>query len=77
MKTVEIRTMALDEMEQKVEEFKKQLFHLRIELKTGKLEKHARIRDLKKSIARLLTIIVEEKNRGKQDFTPKDKKGSP
>lgn len=76
MKVAEIRGMAVDEMEQKVEELKKELLNLRIELKIGKLEKHARIRDVRKSVARLLTILREERARGTSEPDEKSKKVS-
>lgn len=63
LKIEEIRALALDEMEEKVTSLKKELLNLRIELKTGKLEKHARIRDVRKSVAKLLTIIQEEQSK--------------
>lgn len=43
----------------KVEEFKKELFGLRFQHATGQLENTARIREVRKSIARIKTIIRE------------------
>lgn len=43
----------------KVEEFKKELFGLRFQQATGQLENTARIREVRKSIARIKTIIRE------------------
>lgn len=42
-----------------VEEFKKELFGLRFQQATGQLENTARIREVRKSIARIKTIIRE------------------
>ncbi len=63
LQSEEIRAMAVDEMEEKVSALKRDLLNLRLELKTGKLEKHARIQEIRKSIARLLTIFGEEKRK--------------
>lgn len=43
----------------KVEEYKKELFGLRFQQATGQLENTARIREVRKSIARIKTIIRE------------------
>ena len=43
----------------KVEEYKKELFGLRFQQATGQLENTARIRTVRKSIARIKTIIRE------------------
>ena len=43
----------------KVEEYKKELFGLRFQQATGQLENPARIRTVRKSIARIKTIIRE------------------
>lgn len=74
LKTAEIRGMAPDEMSQKVEALKKDLFTLRLELRMGKLEKHNRIRDIKKSIARLFTLIRESELEIKKTPNPGGKK---
>ena len=64
MKIEEIRGLSIEEMRDKIVALKKQLLSRRIELKIGKLEKYAEIKNTKKTIARLFTIIQEEQ--GKQ-----------
>ncbi|MBN1493104.1 MAG: 50S ribosomal protein L29 [Candidatus Omnitrophica bacterium] len=59
MKPQEIRDLTTDEMAAKVDKLKKELFDLRVQAKTGKLEKQARIQAVKRDIARLLTIKNE------------------
>lgn len=44
----------------KVEELKQELFNLRFQLATGQLENPMRIREVKKSIAQIKTIIREK-----------------
>jgi len=63
LKSSDIRALSVDEMEERLFNFKKELLNMRIELKLGKLEKHHKIGVLKRDIARLLTIIREEKSK--------------
>jgi large subunit ribosomal protein L29 len=59
MKTKEIRDLTTAEIEQKVKSLKEELFNLRFQLATGQLENTARVREVRKGIARLKTIIRE------------------
>ena len=61
LKLEDIRNMDNVDRVEKVAALKKELFTLRVELKLGKLEKHNQIREKKKDVARLLTVISEEK----------------
>ncbi|WP_404450871.1 50S ribosomal protein L29 [Virgibacillus necropolis] len=56
MKANEIRELTTAEIEQKVKTLKEELFNLRFQLATGSLENTARIRAVRKSIARLKTV---------------------
>jgi len=59
MKAKEIRELTTAEIEVNVKEMKEELFNLRFQLATGQLENTARIKDVKKSIARLKTVVRE------------------
>ena len=59
MTVQDIRNTETQELLNKVEEYKKELFGLRFQQATGQLENTARIREVKKSIARIKTIIRE------------------
>ncbi len=59
MTVEDIRNTETQELLNKVEEYKKELFGLRFQQATGQLENTARIREVKKSIARIKTIIRE------------------
>ncbi|KYD20713.1 MAG: 50S ribosomal protein L29 [Caldibacillus debilis] len=59
MKAKEIRDLTTAEIEQKIKELKEELFNLRFQLATGQLENTARIREVRKTIARMKTIIRE------------------
>ena len=59
MKAKEIRDLTTAEIEQNVKSLKEELFNLRFQLATGQLENTARIREVRKSIARLKTVVRE------------------
>ena len=61
MKVNEIRDMSSDEQVEKLKSLKEELFNLRFQNATGQLENPMRIREVKKSIARLKTILHEGK----------------
>lgn len=59
MKAKEIRDLTTAEVEQNIKSLKEELFNLRFQLATGQLENSARIREVRKGIARMKTIIRE------------------
>ena len=59
MKAKEIRELTTAEIEQKIKALKEELFNLRFQLAPGQLENTARIRQVRKDIARMKTIIRE------------------
>ena len=59
MKVQEIREIETQELLNKVEEFKKELFELRFQQATGQLENTARVRQVRKTIAKIETVIRE------------------
>ncbi|NCD08435.1 MAG: 50S ribosomal protein L29 [Negativicutes bacterium] len=56
MKTKEMIDMTTDELETKIAGLKDELFNLRFQMATGQLENPMKIREVKKSIARIKTI---------------------
>ncbi|ANU20928.1 50S ribosomal protein L29 [Planococcus plakortidis] len=64
MKAKEIRDLTTAEIEQKVKSLKEELFNLRFQLATGQLENTARIREVRKAIARMKTVIHERELSG-------------
>ncbi|MCR8969699.1 50S ribosomal protein L29 [Facklamia sp. P12945] len=60
MKINEIRELSTAEMVEKEKEFKQELFNLRFQLATGQLENTARLRQVRKSIARIKTVLREQ-----------------
>ena len=61
VKTKELRPLTEDELGEKLDQKKKELFSLRFQAKLGKLEKHSSVRMTKKEIARLFTLMREKR----------------
>jgi len=57
MKVNEIRDLSTDEQLQKIKSLKEELFNLRFQHATGQLDNPMRIRQVKRSIAQLNTIV--------------------
>lgn len=60
LKPSEIRNLSVDELKMKYDSLSRELFNLRQQARTGKLEKPDRILQTKKDIARILTILNEK-----------------
>ena len=59
MKIKEIRELNPAELDQKLVSLKEELFNLRFQHATGQLENPMKIREVKKSIARIKTVQTE------------------
>jgi len=57
MKANELRNMTADELQKKDRDLVQELFNLRFQHHTGRLENSSRISDVKKDIARVKTIL--------------------
>jgi len=66
MKANKVRDLSVNELEQKLIELKGELFNLRFQMATGQLENPLRVRDVKKSIARIKTILRENELKSAQ-----------
>ncbi|MGL5270707.1 MAG: 50S ribosomal protein L29 [Selenomonadaceae bacterium] len=60
MKVNDIRDMSTGELNQKLASLKEELFNLRFQLATGQLENPMRIKEVKKTIARIKTVQREQ-----------------
>lgn len=65
MKTNELRELTTEELVKKIEELKEELFNLRFANATGNLEKPSRVKEARKTIARMKLIIREREIQGK------------
>ena len=60
MKIAECRDLGPDELKQRVAEIDDQLFRMRIQKSMGQLEAPARVRELRKDLAKIKTILREK-----------------
>jgi large subunit ribosomal protein L29 len=63
MKTAEIRDLSVDELHTREKDLDDQLFRLRIQKSMGQLEAPAKVRDVRKELARIKTILREKELR--------------
>ena len=61
LKAADLRQLSGDELRSKVSELKEELFGLRFQATTGQLEDTARIREVRKDLARVYTVLQERK----------------
>jgi large subunit ribosomal protein L29 len=62
MKVNEIRNLSPDEQSSKLKSLKEELFNLRFQHATGQLDNPMRVREVKRSIAQIKTILREAKS---------------
>ncbi|MCB2226954.1 MAG: 50S ribosomal protein L29 [Desulfarculaceae bacterium] len=60
MKATELRELSPEELAQKLEDLRQELFNLNFQHATGQLENPMRIGQTKKDIARVLTVIGQQ-----------------
>ncbi|NJB69488.1 large subunit ribosomal protein L29 [Desulfobaculum xiamenense] len=60
MTAKELRELSVSELNEKLGEFRQELFNLRFQHATAQLENTQRIPEVKKIIARILTILCEK-----------------
>ncbi len=58
-KMEELRKLSTEDLNKKIKENKEELFNLRLGQATGNLEKPSRLRDLRREVAKMKTIIRE------------------
>ena len=61
MKVNEIRELSVTELESTLADLKKELFNLRFQNATKQLENPMRIHEVKKTIAKIKTVMAERK----------------
>ena len=59
LKNKDIRDLSTEEIMKKIAEYKEELFNLRFNQATGNLEKPSRIKELRKLVARMKTVLRE------------------
>ena len=61
MKASEIRDMTLDQLDDQVAKLKKEQFNLRFQRASGQLENTSRVRQVRRDIARIMTIARQKR----------------
>ncbi len=64
MKASELRELSIDELRIREKDYKQELFNLRFQAVTGKLENSGRIKQIRKTIARVKTILKQKETIG-------------
>lgn len=59
MKAEQLRDLTADELKRKLAELKEELFNLRFQLAMGQLDNPMRVREVRKDIARVMTVMRE------------------
>ncbi|WP_262850470.1 50S ribosomal protein L29 [Mumia quercus] len=55
----DLRSLSAEDLAEKLREAKEELFNLRFQAATGQLENNARLRTVRKDIARIYTVVRE------------------
>lgn len=63
MKAADLRAKSLDQLQEQLAQLRKERFNLRFQKATGQLEATGRVRQVRRDIARILTLLGE---RGRQ-----------
>jgi large subunit ribosomal protein L29 len=72
----ELRHLDLEGLEEKLREAKEELFNLRFQAATGQLESHGRLRQVRREIARIYTVLRERELGITQQLTNDDDEGA-
>ena len=65
MKIADVRALSADQLEDEVLKLKKEQFNLRFQRATGQLENTARVREIRKDIARIKTVARQKQAKAK------------
>ncbi len=63
MKVAEIRDLGVDELQQRVKDWDDQVFRLRIQKSMGQLEAPGKVREVRRDLARIKTILREKETK--------------
>lgn len=65
MKASEFRDMTIDQLDDQLSKLKKEQFNMRFQRASGQLENSARIREVRRDIARLMTVAKQKRTGAK------------
>jgi large subunit ribosomal protein L29 len=60
VKAAEMRELDVEELQRRVAETRRELFNLRFQHATGQLENMGQLKEVRKNIARLLTVLNQK-----------------
>ncbi|CAN5449707.1 MAG: 50S ribosomal protein L29 [Rubrobacteraceae bacterium] len=60
MNTVEVRELDVSEIEKRIADTRRELFNLRFQHATGQLENTGQLKEVRRNIARLLTVLNQK-----------------
>ena len=63
MKTKEIRELSSEELANRKRELRQESFNLRLQQQSGQMERPSRVKDIRKEVARIETILSERVNK--------------
>ena len=66
MNVAEVRELDVEELQQRVAQTRRELFNLRFQHATGQLENTGQIKEVRKNIARLLTVLNQKQRENVQ-----------
>ena len=62
----DIRKMSVEEINKKIVDLKEELFNLKFQAALGNIEKPARMNEIKRTIARMKTILTEKASKASE-----------
>ena len=71
MKASDIRTRTVDELSEEIDTLSKEIFNLRFQRASGQLENTARVRQVRRGIARIKTILGQRRRQPEQGRGPR------
>jgi large subunit ribosomal protein L29 len=66
VKAAEARELDVEELEQRVAETRRELFNLRFQHATGQLENTGQLKEIRRNIARLLTVLNQKRQENEE-----------
>ncbi|MCA1715290.1 MAG: 50S ribosomal protein L29 [Actinobacteria bacterium] len=66
MNVAEVRELDVEELQQRVAQTRRELFNLRFQHATGQLENTGQLKEVRRNIARLLTVLNQKQRENAQ-----------
>ena len=64
MKLEDLKNKSLDQLQSSLMEFKKEAFNLRFQKANGQLDNTSRVRTVRRSVARIMTLMKQKAHKG-------------